>query len=976
MMTTRTDGESTPNESDAATHPVNPSAADNDNNSNNDVGVSQEHNTSPQRMNESTSNHTSSNTINYENYDPSTAHTEDDGLIEESPERPASLFPYAPSSSLAWTSSSLLSSSTTGSLSSAGALTGEARIPPAPLTSPTPSKPSASSPSMQPPTQPQSSKGSPSALHSSGAAPSALSAPSAKRLYRSHNKWVTRDIAALDFLLGIPLETEAEIVHTGYLQQQRQHHDDHHHGEGSENTNDTDLDKGPVAGDIRDAPAGGRRRWWEKIVKSQHHNPLSSFYMSNTEHGSSATALAGTVRSNQPGANATEQLEEPTKAEKGGSDGLGEDTQQRQTKLPLGGKTAGPLVPIYAPGRRLEGDAAVHIQIPLTTTTITKQRSIARQAALREWELQTAHGLNSNHPPMLDNRIFFSALGGYPMSVFSMIRYEPKKEEAALRRQKLEARGGGGSQFVIPPRDWRGISYRALLPRARESEKENKAFNRFLRREHHPESESGDDSSSTSSSSSDESDAYVPGLLDDPEMVLGRHRNVMVGDRVTGPIIASTIQFVEPALLKAELNKQFRERFDGWEPPKSARKFIGARVSQGKYLLMDPTEDYLDSARPSSDKPQRSRQGSVTSMSSTSESGGPKEKQIRMPPSLTLSKIRSLKHQALEAAVEAKVEVGTVALACVYFERLCLDCRVDKSNRRLTFAACLLLASKLNEPNSSLVIQTQEDEEKDKSRATSTTARIQSLIRPNKRSNTMFASLLEFFTEQWQLSLKHLFDAEWGVFVALGFSLLASPSQVAFHYRRMMKTLEWNPRTYLGEEMYNHWQDALEEEDRRRTERERRKELLRHRKEQRIVNLHLELESELLRRKSEAETDGGEENARQSPQETRGRPTDSPMKTKKGGIKLLHRFGMRRSVSQERIDLLSQSEHKTIVQSPIGARKARRNVGLPTSPSLPALSTICSDTGVVAIDIPEGHARSETSSIESVQGSDLGGINV
>ena len=32
------------------------------------------------------------------------------------------------------------------------------------------------------------------------------------------------------------------------------------------------------------------------------------------------------------------------------------------------------------------------------------------------------------------------------------------KEEAAFRRRKLEAIGGGGSQFVLPNRDWRGIS--------------------------------------------------------------------------------------------------------------------------------------------------------------------------------------------------------------------------------------------------------------------------------------------------------------------------------------------------------------------------------------------------------------------------------------------------------------------------------------------------------------------------------------
>ena len=165
------------------------------------------------------------------------------------------------------------------------------------------------------------------------------------------------------------------------------------------------------------------------------------------------------------------------------------------------------------------------------TKSMTKQKSIARSAALREWERQTAHGRilaatttmttttstttttttststtsntkNHNHavgsggggggggaplkagpqyqPPLLDGRIYFSASGSYPMAVYSIIRYEPRKEEAIQRRQKLEAMGGGGSQFIISParRDWRGISYRALLPRT--DEKEYKAFNRFL----------------------------------------------------------------------------------------------------------------------------------------------------------------------------------------------------------------------------------------------------------------------------------------------------------------------------------------------------------------------------------------------------------------------------------------------------------------------------------------------------------------
>lgn len=411
--------------------------------------------------------------------------------------------------------------------------------------------------------------------------------------------------------------------------------------------------------------------------------------------------------------------------------------------------------------------------------------------------------------------------------------------------------------------------------------------------------------------------------------------------------------------------------------PKSARKYIGAKVVEGRYVLMDPTEDvsYEGSRR-------RQREGSVTSMSSASEQGGQsKEKQLRMPPSLTLSKIRSLKNQAVVAAVNAGLEIGTVALACVYFERLCLDCRVDKSNRRLSFAACLLLATKLNEPNTSLVMQTEETSSKDDK--SNMTTRLQALVRPNTRSNTMFAVLLEFFTQEWNLSLKSLFDAEWGVFAALGFSLLATPSQVAFHFKRLMKTLEWNPLTYLDDDMYNQWQAALKNEEERRKERERRRDIRRQRKQEQILNLRLEIESDLMHRKNQ---DGGSHDDdhhgdAESPKQTmasRKTPDESPSKivTAASRIKLFNRFSMRRSNSTDRISQSDHNKHPTtpgLFHHPLGSshfqHKARITkradaASLSTSPSMPAITSAFPDTGVFAIDIPDHpRSKSETSSI-------------
>ncbi len=728
----------------------------------------------------------------------------------------------------------------------------------------------------------------PAAQRSNASNTNPTTAATRLRLYKSdsRSKWVTREIAALEFLLGIPLEAEPDIVRSGWMQLQGI-------SDGQNKLEETGEEKvellEPPTHQVSARTANlsahhsHHGRWWEKWI----NNPKPS--------GGDLISRRSRVED--------DELEQPYElgASRGSSsayrDHAGVGTpHDSQPSLSVS-------VPVvHAPGRRLQGDEATKVQIPIMdgATVITRQKNIARMAFTREWEIQVAHGIGDvsgkktarvslpsqkqRRPPMLDGRLFFSAGESYPIHVYSLLRYEPKKEEAARRRQKLEARGGGGTQFfIMPVRDWRGISYRALLPPKagrKRRPKNNDALLRFDRfassssdnvDNRSKRSDDGDihgrsknhdfddlheeDEDNDESDESDEEDSYIVGLLDDPEMVQGRHRNVMIGDRVTGAIVSSTIQFVKPQLLKADLNKQFRERFDGWEPPKSQRKYIGARVVDGVYTLMDPgtiaDDTTLGTAEEDSHQQTvvttttgttmttsvtpRKRQGSMSSMSTA----GDAKETIRMPPSLTLSKIRSIKQQALRAAVTAKLEISTVALSIIYFERLCLDCRVDKTNRRLSFAACLLLALKMNEAHVELMTKPGQVDSK-----SSTSYRIQSLLRPAKKSDNAFASLLEFFTQEWTLSLKHLFAAEWGVFAALQFRLHAKPSQIAFHFKRLLKAMDWNPRAYLGPQMYSFWMDALAEEDYQRRSREERKEARLTRKERkRIMHLQRELEA-------------------------------------------------------------------------------------------------------------------------------------
>lgn len=873
-----------------------------------------------------------------------------------------------------------------------------------------------------------------------GPLPTPPTAATRLRLYKSdsRSKWVTREIAALEFLLGVPLEAEQDIVRKGWMQQQGI-------TEGQIKTEATEEEKvellEPPTHQVTaysssfSASHSHHGRWWEKWI----NNPKPS--------GGDLISRRSRVED--------DELEQPH--ELGTSRGSSSVYKDHVvTGAPHENQPAVSVPVVHAPGRRLQGDDATKVNIPIMdgATAITRQKHIARMAFTREWEIKVAHGIGDIsskrptkaaapsqkqvRPPMLDGRLFFSAGESYPIQVYSLLRYEPKKEEAARRRQKLEARGGGGTQFfIMPVRDWRGISYRALLPpKATKKGRPNNndallRFDRFASsssdniENRSKRSNDGDllgrtknhdfddlheaDEEGDETDESDEEDTYVVGLLDDPEMVQGRHRNVMIGDRVTGPIVSSTIQFVKPQLLKADLNKQFRERFDGWEPPKSQRKYIGARVVDGVYTLMEPGTVADDATIGTAEEDSqlqtvittitgttmttsvtpRKRQGSLSSMSTLADA----KETIRMPPSLTLSKVRSLKQQALRAAVTAKLEISTVALSIIYFERLCLDCRVDKTNRRLSFAACLLLALKMNEAHVELVM-TKPSEFDSKN---STSYRIQSLLRPAKKSDNAFASLLEFFTQEWNLSLKHLFAAEWGVFAALQFRLHAKPSQIAFHFKRLLKAMDWNPRAYLGPQMYSFWIDALTDEDYRRREREQRREARQTRKERkRILHLQRELDAsnrsdvgspprlsaddqqrngerhDSVREKSRIMSPVKVEDYSTSPSPKKGNRQSSRGTAGLGRI-LTHFAGGKRALSTDKL-LLHDKAHENFDVVPF----------LHTSPSMPAFpsSDIINENFVIEVPTGDEHgdmrklARRKSSQVEQDGEDDAEGIMV
>ncbi|XP_077472003.1 CDK5 and ABL1 enzyme substrate 1 isoform X2 [Stigmatopora argus] len=121
---------------------------------------------------------------------------------------------------------------------------------------------------------------------------------------------------------------------------------------------------------------------------------------------------------------------------------------------------------------------------------------------------------------------------------------------------------------------------------------------------------------------------------------------------------------------------------------------------------------------------------------------------------LTLSKIRSLKREMKKLAQdECGYEEPTVATALVYFEKLVLQGKLNKQNRKLCTGACVLLAAKIG----------------------------------GDLKKHQVKLLIDKLEERFRVNRRELIAFEFPVLVALEFNLHLPEHEVMPHYRRLLQ---------------------------------------------------------------------------------------------------------------------------------------------------------------------------------------------
>lgn len=284
---------------------------------------------------------------------------------------------------------------------------------------------------------------------------------------------------AIEFLLGIPLEMETKIVREGidgdFMHRSSTLDFDEDTNFGSQRSLIVDDDHTLSAENFSYVSSNSvdgsysttqsTSRWWEKIISKD-----KSFLKVNSERAKLRDLKKREMELLEAPNQSSKQRHMRPKDDEGIS--YYNHSNRRNFKVPPSSLIHALMdrnQNITSGRRQLDGrDDVTEVRIPQEAEFQTEQKTrhvvVVREAMVREWEKRVLYGLLNTQVGtsqstsvnekrgLLDGRIFFSSQRSYPLQVFSVIKYEPEREEALRKRKTLEESGRGGMEYILPVR--------------------------------------------------------------------------------------------------------------------------------------------------------------------------------------------------------------------------------------------------------------------------------------------------------------------------------------------------------------------------------------------------------------------------------------------------------------------------------------------------------------------------------------------
>ena len=441
---------------------------------------------------------------------------------------------------------------------------------------------------------------------------------------------------------------------------------------------------------------------------------------------------------------------------------------------------------------------------------------------LREWKRDAiANGLHRG-------RLFLSAQSSYPVLCFSVLNYDASTEKEAKRKRevlRLASEKGRAGLHTVGKRGRHGVSYIDLLggstnnmmngsrnssntiksnnknnnsnnSNSNSSNNSNNSNNNNNNNNNNSNSNNNDSNDSNSNSNSNNNDSNIKGSLNNATIHVANGSN---------PNISGTAAL--SALSKVRKHHSEIGSVHNYDP----NWLDDGTIKQGKSRLITSGPSHRHSFLPYVKR--RDLKDEINAQF--------RELHPWLPTSMSLSKIRTLKRESLEQWKKHDLELSTLALGIVYFERLVIKTLVMKTNRKLKFAACLLLAYKFNEGESN----DEDDTDMDINMSGSSIGNVKGNSTnpastgpntyPNHHNNhhtntngtvslssdgpcLVMQHVFDSIEHALGISRKELFRIELQVFAELDFHLSIPSEKLMPHFLRLLDTIDVTPKEYLG----------------------------------------------------------------------------------------------------------------------------------------------------------------------------------